>query len=172
MLIVEDDRSARDYYAAVLSLAGFDVRTSADGATALQEIDQRVPDVLVLDLDLPLLSGSVVHEALQSEERTRRIPTVVVTGADAAPFAPFSTITKPVEPERLVQAVFDAWEHAFPQKASGRRTVVWVCPVCRRVVRESREAGHPMTSEVRVSEETCTNCRAGHGEQGAHDATV
>jgi two-component system response regulator MprA len=80
ILVVDDDRAMRDFFATSLRLAGFDVQTASDGIAALNEIDRRRPDVVVLDLDLPIMNGFTVHEALRMQDATCDLPIVVVSG--------------------------------------------------------------------------------------------
>ena len=67
------------------------------------------PDAVLLDLDLPLMNGFAVHTALQLDERTRRLPIVIVTGTGwNGPSPAAATLIKPVSPDDLVKVMFDA----------------------------------------------------------------
>ena len=91
-----------------LNFAGYDVREAGDGTTALQEIDRRPPDLVVLDLILPTLDGFAVHAELAARAHTRHIPVVVVTGwtrDDLDRLNVPCVLRKPVSPEELVAAV-------------------------------------------------------------------
>jgi DNA-binding response OmpR family regulator len=107
ILIVEDDRDLRRLYRTSLLAAGFEVKEAADGLSALRTIDSNPPDLIVLDLALPMLNGHVVREQIQSQATTRHIPIVIVTGSDQdlnnLPVA--SVLKKPASPERLVWTV-------------------------------------------------------------------
>ena len=108
ILVVEDDRSLRRMYASALRLAGFDVRESGDGLNALHEIDHRpMPDCVVLDLGLPLLSGQAVKQELAASAELRQIPVVIVTGSDAdlSQLGANCVLRKPVSPESLIATV-------------------------------------------------------------------
>jgi DNA-binding response OmpR family regulator len=80
-LIVEDDDELRRMFRLALAFEGFQVFEARDGATALREIDQGPPDIIILDLGLPGVSGHDVVCELTSRAETSRIPIVVVTGA-------------------------------------------------------------------------------------------
>lgn len=54
---MDDDHNLRDVFASLLADCGFRVRTAADGAAALAEMRSEVPDVLVSDLDMPIMNG-------------------------------------------------------------------------------------------------------------------
>ena len=107
LLIVEDDTDLRLLYRTALTLNGFDVREAADGIAALVEIEQHLPDLVVLDLGLPKLGGLSVQQELAADVQTRKIPIVVVTGStenlDHIPVD--CVLKKPATPERLVEVV-------------------------------------------------------------------
>lgn len=107
ILIVEDDEDLRRLFRTALVLSGYDVMEAGNGLEALQRIDQAPPDLVVLDLLLPGVSGLVVQQEIAAQAVTRHIPIVVITGSailgsdlDVACF-----LRKPVSPDRLVEAV-------------------------------------------------------------------
>lgn len=106
ILVVEDDSDLRHLYSSWLSLAGFAVETAGDGIIALQLVEQDPPDLLLLDLGLPLLRGEHVANELAARAHTREIPVIIVTGEPVS-LAPAAAcvLTKPVELERLVDTV-------------------------------------------------------------------
>lgn len=111
VLIIEDDRQLRELYRASLKLAGYSVTAVEDGISALHIIDVHIPDVIVLDLVLPRLSGRDVFKELQAKPSARGIPIVVVSGTDtsdlnANDFA--RVLSKPVDADALVKAVDEA----------------------------------------------------------------
>ena len=83
ILVVEDDEDLRRLFRTALMLAGFDVMEAGDGLEALLRIDQSPPDLVVLDLVLPRLSGIAVQQEIAAQAVTRDIPVVVITGASA-----------------------------------------------------------------------------------------
>src|SRR5688572_17238204 len=108
ILIVEDDRSLRDFYRTVLRSAGYEVVAVEDGLDALRVVDSRLPNAIVLDLALPRVRGQEVQRELRSRAETRRIPIIVVTGTDTADLNESDVVTvlrKPVEATRLIEAV-------------------------------------------------------------------
>jgi two-component system response regulator MprA len=106
VLIVEDDVQLRRMYRMTLALAGYEVEDVPDGLEALRRIDQRPPDLVVLDLLLPALSGMAVRQEIAAHAHTRRIPIVLMTGPefDVPDDAP-CVLRKPISPEDLVRAV-------------------------------------------------------------------
>ena len=163
VLVVEDDVATRELFRVALRMAGFEVDTAADGASALRQIEQRIPDVVVLDLNLPGINGIALHGELESRERTRGLPIVIVTGTDwRSPYSAFATLSKPTEPAALVDAVRKAARRGVAgesQEAAKRvRTIVWLCPRCHHVIRETTEASDTPVSEMRVDISPCVSC--------------
>jgi CheY-like chemotaxis protein len=107
VLIVEDDNDLRYLFRVTLSLAGFDVSEAGTGLEALERIDHNPPDIVVLDLGLPEISGLVVREQIAAHAHTRDVPVVVVTGSDASldGLDVRCVLRKPVSPPQLVRAV-------------------------------------------------------------------
>jgi DNA-binding response OmpR family regulator len=107
ILVVEDDAELRRMLRTVLTLAGFDVREACDGHDALRSIDQHIPDLVVLDLGLPLFDGLAVREEMAAHALTRTLPVVIVTGEqrDLSDVHVACVLRKPVNPEEVVAAV-------------------------------------------------------------------
>lgn len=107
VLVVEDDPAVRRMYRMALMLAGFDVVEADDGLAALHQLDDRPPDVVVLDLMLPTMSGLVVQQEIAAHAHTRRIPIVIVTGSNLSldHLDVPCVLRKPVSPDSLVDAV-------------------------------------------------------------------
>jgi DNA-binding response OmpR family regulator len=108
VLIVEDDASLRTLYRTALTLAGFDVAEASNGYDALRALEAAPPDLVILDLLLPVMSGHVVRQELAAQAHTRHIPVVIVTGEVAPRVDALDAeclLRKPVTPERLVEVV-------------------------------------------------------------------
>ncbi|MCK5021410.1 MAG: response regulator [Candidatus Peribacteraceae bacterium] len=69
ILIAEDDELLRHLYERKFTLAGYDIRTAANGEEALSAIEEDAPDILVLDINMPSLDGFQVLEKLPIEKR-------------------------------------------------------------------------------------------------------
>jgi DNA-binding response OmpR family regulator len=106
-LIVEDDDATRGLFRLALIFEGFQVFEAADGLEALRLIEQDPPDIIILDLGLPILSGHDVAKEVTASAHTRRIPILVVTGSDADldSLHVDCVLRKPVDLDRLVRAV-------------------------------------------------------------------
>ncbi|MEX1287793.1 MAG: response regulator transcription factor [Acidimicrobiia bacterium] len=66
VLLVEDDRGVRDSLARALGFEGYDVTTAPDGIEAMQVVDGVAPDVIVLDVMMPVMSGLEVARRLRA----------------------------------------------------------------------------------------------------------
>lgn len=107
ILIVEDDGDLRRMFRTALTLAGFAVEEASDGAGALYRIEQKPPDLVVLDLSLPTVSGLIVHQEIAAHAHTRSLPVVIVTGStmNLDHMDVSCVLRKPVDLELLVTTV-------------------------------------------------------------------
>jgi CheY-like chemotaxis protein len=80
VLIVDDDPDARFVLTAVLNHDGYRVIEAADGAAAVSQASRHRPDIIVMDIRMPTMSGLAAGEAIRRDERTRDIPIVALTG--------------------------------------------------------------------------------------------
>jgi len=81
LLVVDDDRGLRDALRRALTLAGYEVHLTETGAGALAQVNQSVPDAVVLDVGLPDIDGLQVCRALRREGN--RVPVLMLTARDA-----------------------------------------------------------------------------------------
>jgi DNA-binding response OmpR family regulator len=107
ILIVEDDEDLRRLFRTALTLAGYDVVEAGDGFEALRRIDTDPPDLVILDLMLPNISGLVVQQEIAAHVFTRQIPVVIITGsaAELEHIKVACVLRKPIDPDDLVAAV-------------------------------------------------------------------
>lgn len=106
ILVIEDDDALANLYRSALRYAGYDVDVAGDGLTALEDIDQAHPDLVVLDLHLPQLAGDRILSEVAATPDTRDIPVIVVTGMETVPDALASAVVrKPFDPGDLVALV-------------------------------------------------------------------
>jgi twitching motility two-component system response regulator PilH len=109
ILIVEDDDALRYLYRTAFAIGGFTVQEARNGLDALQRIDSDPPDVVLLDIGLPLIDGIAVRQDIGARKVTKHIPVVVVTASaeDLDWLDVDCIVRKPVSPDRLVDAVKD-----------------------------------------------------------------
>ncbi|MCI5045308.1 MAG: phosphate regulon transcriptional regulator PhoB [Aquisalinus sp.] len=79
VLVVEDEESLATLLEYNLGKEGFDTRVASDGEEALLRIDEKVPDLIVLDWMLPKVSGIEVCRRLRSRNDTRNLPMIMLT---------------------------------------------------------------------------------------------
>ncbi len=94
-------------FRSALVFAGYQVREASDGTHALRLIDEEPPDLVVLDLLLPLLDGLAVQQEIASHAHTKDIPVVVVTGSAMSleGLDVSCVLRKPVGPDELLGIV-------------------------------------------------------------------
>ena len=112
ILIVDDYPDALDIWTIYLRALGYQVSTAADGVTAIAKAEQLQPDLVVLDLELPGISGFEAARRLRRNPATHDIPLIAATGyshhrqLSMAREAGFDQVmVKPVVPEALVEEI-------------------------------------------------------------------
>jgi CheY-like chemotaxis protein len=80
VLLVEDSKFLRLATERALARAGYEMSSAADGEEALRVAREKSPDLILLDMLLPKMSGPEVLMALKKDPSTRAIPVVVMTG--------------------------------------------------------------------------------------------
>lgn len=84
VLIVDDDLDSRTMYGFYLRSLGCIVHTAADGASAVESATSLQPDVIVLDLAMPIVDGWTAADRLKHASVTRHIPIVALTAVPGA----------------------------------------------------------------------------------------
>ena len=112
ILIVDDYPDALEVWRIFLRAEGFDVVSASNGHEALSSAASEIPALIVMDLDLPDISGFDVARELRSRVETRHIPMIAATGhshavqLDEARQSGFdSVIVKPCDPDTLVAEI-------------------------------------------------------------------
>jgi two-component system cell cycle response regulator DivK len=112
ILLVEDQSDLRHLYSTQLSLSGFDVIEAENGADAITHTTDRVPDVVLMDLSLPVVDGWEATRRLKSDQRTAHIPVVALTAHDGSGELQRATragcdwfVPKPCPPDALIAEV-------------------------------------------------------------------
>ena len=110
VLVVEDMEEARELAWDILVEAGFRVVSASNGIDAVDTAVKLLPDRILMDLSLPLMGGCEAAKLLKSDDRTREIPIIALTGhhnflemARAAGCDAF--LTKPCAPERMLSEI-------------------------------------------------------------------
>jgi chemosensory pili system protein ChpA (sensor histidine kinase/response regulator) len=79
VMVVDDSLTVRRLSGRLLARAGYEVSTAKDGQDALQQIQRTVPELVVLDLEMPRMDGFELVRELRSDPRTATVPIVVVS---------------------------------------------------------------------------------------------
>ncbi len=126
VVIADDSPTLRRIVTSVLTREGFEVVTAEDGVEAVQAVFRTLPDAVVLDVQMPRVSGYVAARLLKDDWQTSDIPVVLLTSLDAASDRYWgaqagadSYLTKDFEAPQLVAAVTDAI--AAAERARGGR---------------------------------------------------
>jgi CheY-like chemotaxis protein len=80
ILIVEDDPDSRRLLGSLMGRLGYDCRLAYDGQCALDLVADEPPDLILMDLMMPVLDGIEATRRLKADDRTRSIPVVALTG--------------------------------------------------------------------------------------------
>jgi two-component system, OmpR family, phosphate regulon response regulator PhoB len=112
VLVVDDERDILELVRFNLTQAGFRVLTATDGRQALELARRSPPDLIVLDLMLPIMPGTEVARTLRQEEKTRHVPILMLTarGDEVDRVVGFELgaddyVVKPFSPRELILRV-------------------------------------------------------------------
>jgi len=93
ILFADDEQMVRNLYSDSLqAIAGFEVETASDGQEALQKIDKFQPNLIILDVYMPNMSGVDALKELKASPKTSDIPVIMFSGV-----AQMNTITECLE---------------------------------------------------------------------------
>ena len=127
VLLVDDYPDAREMYSEYLEFSGFEVVEAANGMEALQRAVEEAPDIILMDLSLPVMDGWEATRRLKADDRTATIPVVALTGHALAGISEGAKragcddfVTKPCLPEDLVKEIKKILDHQ--EAAATRKT--------------------------------------------------
>lgn len=106
ILVVDDDSAIARMLVDFLTMSGFQAASEPDGLRALQHVDLRQPDLILLDLMLPVVNGVEVAKRLRKDPANQHIPILAITAIDqpdefAEVLMVDSIIRKPLDLEKL-----------------------------------------------------------------------
>ena len=112
VLIAEDQQELRQLYAQQLAISGFDVIEAANGAEAIDLTSRSLPDVILMDLSMPVVDGWEATRRLRADTRTAHIPVVALTAHDGSGELQRATnagcdwfVPKPCPPDALITEI-------------------------------------------------------------------
>jgi DNA-binding response OmpR family regulator len=112
VLIIDDDRPLCELYAAHLRGAGYAPMIAEDAMQGFMFAQRELPDVILLDINMPAGGGMTVFDRLNKSAKTREIPVVVVTAvqdgkvdADSTARGARAVLHKPIDKDALIRQV-------------------------------------------------------------------
>jgi two-component system cell cycle response regulator DivK len=124
ILLVEDNEMNRDMLSRRLIRKGYEVVIALDGAQGVDMAVSEAPDLILMDMSLPVMDGQTATRAIKSKAETREIPVIALTAlamvgdrenALAAGCDEYDT--KPVELPRLLEKIEDLLRRRKPSQA-------------------------------------------------------
>jgi DNA-binding response OmpR family regulator len=127
ILIIDDSKVIRMYVKEMLIAGDFEFIEAEDGLEGYYLIGAKNPDLIILNLVLPKMSGWEVYEEIQKQQKFRKIPLLLISGRKEEltdklpePFEYFAFVEKPFDQQQLLDAMKQAMIKAkkHPQKMS------------------------------------------------------
>jgi phosphate regulon transcriptional regulator PhoB len=148
ILVIEDDKDIVELVRYNIEKDGYQVTVCGDGATGLAQVRKTPPDLLVLDLMLPKLSGLEICKEIRRDERLNRLPILILTarGEEADRVVGLELgaddyVTKPFSPRELVARVKALLRRVQPPGEEAKLLEIGalrVDPISYRAQREGR----------------------------------
>lgn len=136
ILVIEDEADIAALIAYQLARAGYRVRTASKGRDALKAIESDLPDLIVLDLMLPEMSGIDILRILRERQETARTPVVIVTAKreegdriEGFELGADDYVVKPFSPKELVLRVRAVLRRASSEPSPARGKVLRTGPL-------------------------------------------
>lgn len=108
ILVVDDNMLSTQLIVAALTTLGYNCRQAGDGRQALDEVARQRPDLVLLDVEMPVLDGLATLRELRSDPATLSLPVILLTGLDSdadivrgVGAGATMYLTKPVEIDKL-----------------------------------------------------------------------
>lgn len=112
ILIVDDEESARTGMQLLLEQKGYEILCAEDGVTALKLIDEKKPDLILLDIVMPEIDGYQLCDLLKKKQEYREIPVIMITAKSqkkdifwALEKGAEECLTKPIDPISLLKVI-------------------------------------------------------------------
>lgn len=117
ILLVDDDPDFIEAVKVIVEKAGYDVRVAYDGQEGVEAVKEKLPDLIVLDVMMPVMNGHEACAKLKGDEKTADIPIILLTAvADRVTTSTYTHrdmleseaddyIPKPVEPKDLLELI-------------------------------------------------------------------
>ena len=127
VLVVEDYDDSRFMLGRLLEMCGYKVFEAADGREAVNITERECPDVVLMDLQMPVLDGFTATSLIRRIESVRHVPVIAVSAQSTEEFISAaarvgcdSFVPKPVDFDRLLEVVREFTEGAGARTASSQ----------------------------------------------------
>jgi CheY-like chemotaxis protein len=122
ILLVDDHNDSRVILALALARNGYQVVQAVDGIEGLKKVESEQPDLIILDVMLPKMSGTELCKLLNAHPSYRSIPVFMVTARSGPALmkeieacSVRGILTKPLHPAELLKAIGDYYQEPLPQ---------------------------------------------------------
>ncbi|HEX7634985.1 MAG TPA: response regulator, partial [Noviherbaspirillum sp.] len=112
VMVVDDSLTVRRVTQRLLSREGYRVVLAKDGVDALEQLQEVTPDVMLVDIEMPRMNGFDLTRNVRDDERTRRIPIIMITSRTAAKHRNYALelgvneyLGKPYQEDQLLQLI-------------------------------------------------------------------
>jgi len=109
ILVAEDNPANRELIREILEVQGYEVLEAANGLEALEQIEEKLPDLVLMDIQMPLIDGLEAVSKLRTDERFGKLPVIALTAyamsgdEDKALMAGFDGyLSKPMDVKQLL----------------------------------------------------------------------
>jgi CheY-like chemotaxis protein len=125
VLLVDDSRDIREMWRMWLTFWGFSVEEAANGAEAVAKARRERPDLILMDLWMPVLDGIQATRQIKADPRTAQVPVLAVSAQVFSPAAEDALaagcdtfLPKPVSPDELLEQI----RYSFAQRQARPRS--------------------------------------------------
>jgi len=111
IMIVDDDKEICSYLTQIFQDNGYETVTACDGSEARDKVEEVMPDLITLDLEMPNEWGPRFYRKLSQNPELKKIPVIVISGLSANKYAiqkAVASFSKPFEPDQVLKAVKEA----------------------------------------------------------------
>lgn len=112
IMVVDDSLTVRKITTRLLTRAGYQVVTAKDGVDALEQLTEIMPDVMLLDVEMPRMDGFELTKLLRRDEKTKNLPIIMITSRTADKHRDFAIqlgvnayLGKPYQEDELLQQI-------------------------------------------------------------------
>ena len=114
VMVVDDSLTVREFTGRLLRRAGYRVATAKDGVDALQQMQETLPDLLLVDIEMPRMDGFELTKTLRGNPRFAAIPIIIITSRTADKHRAYSLdlganafFGKPYVEDELLRSIAD-----------------------------------------------------------------